>query len=104
MGFPTDFPSPGGGALPIFKAHLFVARQSGGQLQEPDGAGDLVVGRNVVVFFLVLWGVFTGVFVVFFGVGPGKNVVVSSFFFFGWGQFSELFFFLKRRNDLLMYQ
>ena len=30
--------APGGGALPIFKAHLFVARFLGWQLQEPDGA------------------------------------------------------------------
>ena len=41
----TDLPSiwaPGGGALPIFKAHLFVARFLGRQLQEPDGASDSI--------------------------------------------------------------
>ena len=97
--FPQISPSPGGGALPIFKAHLFVARQSGGQLQEPDGAGR----PRRRIFFSRFVGGFSRFFVVVFFLGwPGEKVVVSSYFFFwGWGQFLELFFLAKINEEMI---
>ena len=107
--FPSNVP-PGGGALPIFKAHLFVARFLGRQLQEPDGASDSSRIRRVGVesgkpfFFRFPWCFFFSgkcrrflvflvwVFVTFFfsmfsGVGLGKKNSFCQLF----GQFLGVF-------------